>query len=553
MINNIQQVFPLTEMQKGMLFHSVMEPSSGIYCEQFLFEIKGEVDGKRLEAAWAAVVGGNDILRISTRYSRVREPVQIVHGSVLTSLPQLDLSGFPSAVQDDKLERLLAADREKNFDLARPELIRAQLLRMEYNRYILLLTYHHMLLDAWSLFLVMKELIERYETGTALESVKPYYSDYVASLRSHRLEDSRAFWRKYLDGYRTVTSVADRPSGQGIERNSLRLHKELVYRLPSELSEAVVQAARDYGHTLNTVLQAAWGLVVSSWSGEDDVVFGITITHRPYHIANIDKMVGIFINSLPKRLAINGDDTIRDYLGRVYRDQAEIKAHEHVPLPEIQKGSQIPGGVPIFETLLIFENFLKDRSWQQARDFTVDYYRYVGWTNYPLAIEAMPPEGHRPIFFQVKYDTNYFSADRVNSLLDLLRNYLETFVQGPDRQIDTFRRKAASGRTRVEDRPTSVLCVHGGPEDALCGEVRAIWSSLLNSKSLDDAQSFFEAGGHSLLLFELQTRLYDKFGIELSIVDLFDNPTVELQAQFIFAAQTSRRHPIHPQPLPASL
>ncbi len=250
----------------------------------------------------------------------------------------------------------------------------------------------------------MKELVEHYDTGGSIAKVSPFYSDYVKSLRSNERAQSENFWKNYLAGYDSVTPVTEAPGNGSLSRNSLETHLEIVHHVSATLSRRLLDFSRRTGLTLNTLIQGAWGLTVAGASGNDDVVFGITITHRPHHIANIDKMGGIFINSLPKRIRITPGQKITDYLAAIQADQALIKRHEQVALPDIQILSDIPGGEPIFQTLLIFENFLKSPAWQQSRDLSIRHFRYVGWTNYPMAIEAMPPADDKPLFFQVKFD-----------------------------------------------------------------------------------------------------------------------------------------------------
>lgn len=540
MSHEFTQIFPLTEMQKGMLFHSVMEPSSGIYCEQFMFEITGALDLAQLRAAWQSVVNENDILRIATRYSAIREPVQVVYPSVESTVEFIDLSRFPSGEQASQLETWLAEDRAKGFVLQTPRPIRAALFRRAPESHLLLLTYHHLILDAWSLFLLMKELIEQYDTGSSINKVRPFYSEYVRSLRANQNDDSRDFWRHYLSGYNRVTQVSDVVLGGVPSRNSIDTHHEIVRDLPRLLSDQLMALSRQSGLTTNTLIQGAWGLVIAEASKDDDVVFGITITHRPHQIANIDRMVGIFINSLPKRVRLPHDKTLREYLLSIQQDQTQIKEHEHVALPDIQNLSEIDGGKPIFETLLIFENFLKNPSWQQARDFTVKYFRYIGWTNYPLAIEAMPAEGARAMFFQVKFDSNYFSRQRIDHLLDRLAFFLQTIVTDlelPIREVVQLRPRVAGNDAAREPAARVPLTVDAD----VCRALVKIWSTVLEVAEFDDTRSFFEVGGHSLLLFRLQAEMQVHFGIEIDIVELFDHPTVDQQASLVEARRAAQQ------------
>jgi hypothetical protein len=539
MKNGISQVFPLTEMQKGMLFHSIMEPNSGIYCEQFIFEILGELNIERLQAAWQRVVNDNDILRISTIAKMVREPVQVVHETVQARFTELNLTDLATGEFEAQLTAYLDVDRRNGFDFDRPHLIRATAIRAAPGRLLFMLTYHHLILDAWSLFLLMKELVEQYDTGAAIDKVAPYYADYVRSLRGHSRDASNEFWREYLSGYRAVTKITRPASLEPVVRNAAAMHREIIYHLDDGLTASLLAVARSKGLTLNSLIQSAWGLVIAEASGERDVVFGITITHRPHDIRDIDRMVGIFINSLPKRVRIDPSMTVHEYIASVQQDQFIIKQHESVALPDIQKLSEIGGGKPIFETLLIFENFLKHPSWKQAENFTVQYFRYLGWTNYPLAIEAMPPDGKNPMYFQVKYDMNYFADGDVRPLLDSLRNHLQALTKEPGKALKDILRPRQ--RTAYEPgHPAEPPRFSSGQTvvDATFEKLSTIWRSVLNRDVVDSDRTFFELGGHSLLLFQLQTRIFETFGVEIDIVDLFETPTLSGQAAMLRALTT---------------
>jgi acyl carrier protein len=530
---NIEKIFPLTEMQKGMLFHSVMEPHSGIYCEQFLFAIEGDCDTKRVAEAWQRVVSDNPILRIATRYTAVKEPVQIVFKEVQAEISNVDLSFGKAEVDfENGLKDFLKNDRHRGFNFETPHLIRAALIKKDAGTYIFALTYHHLILDAWSLFLLMKELVEQYDTGSAIGKVRPYYSDYVRALRGKELEESKDFWRSYLAGYNHVTPVADKVLVDGPNRNSLDDHREFVHVLSLSLSNTIAAFSKKSSITQNTLIQAAWAMTLGRAENVRDVVYGITITHRPHTIKNIDKMVGIFINSLPKRVHIKDDLTVIELLGEIQQDQLRMKLHEHVPLPEIQLLSNISRGQPIFESLLIFENFLKSPTWKNAQDFNVRHFRYVGWTNYPMAIEVMPMEDGIPMFFQVKYDANYLTENRIEELMRSLEKNLDRIVQGADALVkDVFPTEKSSQQRLI--RNSSPVRMEGDFDERIANDLAEIWKSILKKDVVDFHSTFFEVGGHSLLLFELQNRIKQKFNLTIELVDLFDRPTIAMQTLLV--------------------
>ncbi|MFD0455795.1 condensation domain-containing protein [Streptomyces violaceoruber] len=237
------------------------------------------------------------------------------------------------------------------------------------------------------------------------------------------------------------------------------MHAEARLDLGEELTERLLAYGRANQLTLNSLVQGAWAVVVGGCSGQDDVCFGITITHRPVGLAGVEDIVGIFINSLPMRVNLEPEQPVGRWLQQIQRTQVAARSHDHYPLPLIQQRTDLPSGQPLFESLLIFENFPRGTGWTGRGGLDVRQERYVGWTNYPFAIEAMPEE---QLFFQVKYDLAFFDAESVERILGAFRGVLEAIADGgttpwanspsTSRRTGPARRPSPGPRTPVRGR-----------------------------------------------------------------------------------------------------
>lgn len=531
--------FPMTGMQEGMLYHSLVAPTSGIYCEQFVFRIEGALDVSRLRAAWQSVVDTNDILRVALRIKGVREPLHVPFDRVEAVFEFFDPGG--SVSDDSALSTWLIRDRQRGFELERPELIRATISPLGKLQHRLVLTYHHLILDAWSLFLLMDALIEAYDIGAPpLPADASPFSAYVDHVRRPPTEASLRFWRDQLRGFRLATSAGDvdaatlKPASESAH-GSIEQHREFRFALAHELTPRLIEFSVTSGITQSTLVRAAYALALASVTHHDDVLFGVTLTHRPVHLRGADRMIGLFINTVPVRVQLDRSATLLNLLTRMQHDMLQTRTHEHVALVDIQRQSEMGSSSDLFETLLIFENFYQQRAWRHARDFSVEQERYAGWTNYALAVEAMPPHDDQPLQFIVKYTTTRFTLERVQSIATAMTDALTLLLTTPERQV----RACIPALTKTDRVPESAQRIAprtapASPASAgLERQVADIWCSVLGRDSVSSGATFFETGGHSLMLFQLLARLEERFDIELDFADLHQRPTVAAQARWI--------------------
>ncbi|WP_258036018.1 condensation domain-containing protein, partial [Streptomyces fradiae] len=287
---DVEDVYPLTPMQQGMLFHTLLEPDSPSYFEQLMFVLDGVTDIQGLARAWQRVADATPVLRTSLAWEGLDEPVQRVHRSAPFPVTVGDWSGLPEEGQRAALEEFTAADERAGIDLSVAPLSRVALFRLSETRVQVVWTFHHILLDGWSLPLVMADLFTAYRGGAL--PARPAFRDYHAWLSEQDTEAAHAYWRDVLAGYDTPVPLPYDRAPDDVR--STRSTARLVDDLPAGPTTAVHDFAKRHRITVNAMVQAAWALLLSAYSGQTDVVFGATTSGRPTDLPDVESTVGIF-------------------------------------------------------------------------------------------------------------------------------------------------------------------------------------------------------------------------------------------------------------------
>ncbi|MEE8585879.1 MAG: condensation domain-containing protein, partial [Acidobacteriota bacterium] len=391
---SVEDMYPLSPMQKGMLFHTLYSPSSGVYFEQQTTVIRGGLNIPAFEQAWQQALDRHPVLRSVIDWEDLDEPLQVVLRGVQVPLIQYDWRGSSEADQNRRLSEFLNADQERGFDLSQPPLMRLILIRISDDAYYFVWSSHHILLDGWSTALLLQEIFALYDAACQgrqpnLGRSRPF-RDYVAWLLQQDLTQAEAFWRETLAGYSSPIPLGPiRPVGGSSQQGFL----EVETRLSEKVTEELQAFARQQQVTLNTLVQGAWALLLNRHSGREDVVFGVTVSGRPPDLAGVESIIGLFINTLPLRVRMAPGDSLGPWLKGLQQLQAKMSQFEYSPLVEVHKWSDVPGGLPLFETILVFENYPVDKSMQdsgQGHGLGIRNVKSVEKTNYPLDVTALP-------------------------------------------------------------------------------------------------------------------------------------------------------------------
>ena len=435
-MNPVENIYRLSPMQEGMLFHSLSDQESGQYVEQAACTLAGDVDPASLRQAWEGVLARHSVLRAGFHWEEVDRPVQVVYREVELPWRQEDWRGLPEETQAARFEALLEADRRLGFDLDRPPLMRVTLVRLEERAWRFLWSHHHLLLDGWSLARVLREVFGSYASDgprggqPALPPIRPYV-DYIAWLEKQGLVEAEAFWRETLAGFTIPTPL---PMASSSASRGAPSYEDRVVILPPAVSASLEEAARRAAITMGTLLQAAWALLLARTTGEEDVVFGTVVSGRPPHLPGSESMVGLFINTLPVRVRIDDREELRTWLRRLQDHLLELRRFEHSPLAQVQRWSGVRPGEPLFQTLVAFENYPRDAGvLQGAAGLEVRDLETFERTNYPLNLAAVPLDG---LQLRLTWDRRRYDPGAAERLLGHLGTLLEGMASGLDRPLE---------------------------------------------------------------------------------------------------------------------
>ena len=431
----IEDIYPLSPTQQGMLFHSVYASDSAMYLEQRSCVLRGELDVRALQHAWQGVVDRYAILRSSFAWEELDEPVQVVERQVTMPFTVLDWRAFSSEEQTTRLNEFLEADRTAGFNLLEAPLMRVTLMQIGAERHHLVWSHHHLLMDGWSQPLLLREVFLLYEAYTKGESlhlppVRPF-RDYIAWLQRQDTTQAEKFWREYLRGFTAATPLPlARASSQTSAKSTGHVHLERRTRLTPDVTEKLARFSRSYQLTLNTVVQGAWAILLSRYSGERDVAFGATVSGRPPDLEGVEKMIGIFINTLPVRADTGVDEPVSQWLRSLQDQQVEARQFEFTPLADVQRWSEADKSQSLFEAILVFDNYPVSSASRNGGRASIEVLDISSFklTNYPLTLVASPG---REFSLLMCYDRFIFNDESIDQLLRHLMVLLEAIAENP--------------------------------------------------------------------------------------------------------------------------
>ncbi|KAB8321327.1 non-ribosomal peptide synthetase, partial [Tolypothrix campylonemoides VB511288] len=304
-----------------MLFHTLYASEPGVYCQQFSCTFAGDLDVSAFTAAWQQVVARHVVLRTAFTWEYSEVPLQVVMRQVKLPLEIHSWIGLSPQEQQQQLASFIEQDQHRGFQLSSAPLMRLSLIQMSDDVYQFVWSYHHILIDGWSLPLVFKEVLECYEAlslGRELQLPPTRsYREYIAWLQKQNLADAEQFWRQTLQGVTAPTPLVVDRSHQSL--SGQQSYNEQILTLSTATTTALVSFARKYQLTLNTLVQAAWAILLLRYSGETDVVFGMTVSGRSGTITGVESIVGLFINTLPMRVTLSGEDTVLPKLKQIHK------------------------------------------------------------------------------------------------------------------------------------------------------------------------------------------------------------------------------------------
>jgi amino acid adenylation domain-containing protein len=437
-MNNIEDIYTLSPMQQGMLFHTLYSPESEVYFEQLVCTLKGQLNLSFFQEAWQTVVAKHPVLRSSFHWEEIEKPLQMISQKVELPWMVYDWKHWDNLQQQEALESFLKSDRASGIELDQAPLMRFTLIQLESDSYQFIWSHHHILLDGWSMQIVLQEVFDCYESynrGESLPSKSCHpYREYISWLQEQDSSQAKKFWQQRLKGFEAPTPlVVDQLISNQPQQDT---YHEIPFKLSFEITNQLQSLAQKHHLTLNNLVQGAWGLLLYRYSGETDIVFGATVSGRPSDLPNIDRMVGLFINTLPVRLQISGQEKLIPWLKALQNQQFEQEPSTYYSLADIQKNSDIPSNMSLFESILVFENYPVNSS-KNTSETTLEItdIRCLERTNYPLTVVIIP---NRELSGRIVYDTRRFEAETIERMIGHLQTLLAAMANHPELSLSEF-------------------------------------------------------------------------------------------------------------------
>ncbi|MGP3748397.1 non-ribosomal peptide synthetase [Bacillus sp. 3A_MP1] len=435
--NNIANILGLTTIQEGLLFHHLMEPEGNAYFEQMLIKLESEPARDLFEKAWQQTVQQNEMLRTVFRWKETAKPIQVIlkHHNIdirYQSIP------FEKGISQDKLkEELAARDRKEPFQLQEVP-FRVTLYQTEENGIWMMISFHHILMDGWSMGIVLKEWMESYQAlsmgQTPVVSQKPSYQGFVKwqQEQQRKTKDSQAsFWKGLLKDWEPVQLLpnTERPG----KRNAIFSKHEI--QLPVSAGKALRSLAAERQVTLASILYSVWGLLLKKYSDQEEVVFGTTVSGRSADVPGIEQMTGLFINTIPLRLRFAPQSTPLDVIQLAHEQIAKRSEYEHTPLSDLKTYAGLTAEQSLFDTIVVIENYPLDQMLKSnSLPLSIEQYDMFEQTEFDLTLSVQAFDEH--IHFSFIYNPDAMSALQVKQLGDHFLNLLSEVIDNPaDRSV----------------------------------------------------------------------------------------------------------------------
>ncbi len=470
--HDVEDVYPLTPLQAGMLFHSLLDPAADAYVDQARMLLDGVRDPEAFARAWQQVADRTPVLRTQLVWDGVEEPLQVVRRRAVVPITRHDWRGLSEEEQAAELDRLSAEDAAAGMDLATAPLMRLGVIALSHDRVLLMWTSHHIVLDGWSLAQIFTEVVEQYAaiTGSRVPRVPAHrpFRDYLAWLAAQDVTAAEGHWREVLAGFATPTPLPwDRSPAQA---HRTRTAQPVRGSLTAGDTARLRDVARRHGLTVNTLVQGAWALLLAHQSGDDDVVFGTTVSGRPDDLPGVETMIGMFINTIPTRTRIDRGEAVLPWLRRLQDEQNRARRFDFVALGRLRSLSDVPAGQNLFDSMVAFENYPFDEHAAARAGVTLREVTALDATTFPVTLRAYAGEH---LGFELATDPALFDPATAEALAARLETLLLALAENPDRTIARLPWLSAADRAHLPDAADPVSLPAPAITDLFAAQVAA--------------------------------------------------------------------------------
>ena len=567
---NIETIYPLAPLQQAFLWHS-LQTSAQAGLIHMRCTLHGALDSTLLKQAWELVMRQHPTLRTSVHWESVKQPLQVVARKA--PLPWAELDYRDQSDLQSALGNFLAEDRDRSFDLTQPPISRLTLIQLSDTDYEMVWSCHHLMLDGWSGALVFNQVFEHYETlqqgkAPTLTTV-PTYQTYIRWLKQQDAIAAATFWQKELAGFSRPTPlpvsfmpelgngergignreqgtaiVATQPPSDSAQGKPNYPNTPLPsFNLSGETTTALQTFLRSQRLTLNTLMQGVWALLLHTYSGEADVLFGATVSGRQGDLAGVEAIVGLLINVLPVRVKVAPENTVLDWLQGLQTQQATASRYAYASPDQIQSWSEVSGR--LFDSLLVIENY--PRTANTERSLQVDNVQSGLVSTYGLTVIIKPGD---TLTVMLRSEAERFDEAVLATLLKQFQALLSAIAAHPQHPIGAIlpSRELAVSTQATTLNPNAVAPMNlnrdklegsfFAPRNRLELQLTQIWETVLGVHPLSIEDSFFDLGGDSLLAVQLFNQMQQHLNCTLPLASLFQAPNIRK-----FAALLSQEQP----------
>ena len=523
---SLEDAYALTPMQA--MFHAQYSAGLDVGFEQWQWRIEGAVSLPRYRRAWEQVLARHAALRTAFEVPSGSQPWQVVLSSAVLPWHEESLEQVPREAQAQRIRAYLDADRSRRLDLSQAPLMRVAVFALGGDRWHVVWTFHHLVVDGWSCPIVLSDVAAAYSSGgPEAKSARGALSfKRLVEWQARDTSRAEAYWRDAIADLSQPTPLPEH-DGDQLFRGSTE--GQLEYTWPESVNDGLVAQARADRVTIGTLLQGAWALVLAHATGHDEVTFGLTMSGRPPEIDGVEGIVGTFVNNVPVRVKVPRTLTVRELVQALQRQLNEAAEHQFLALVRVQSLSAVPARERLFNSLLVVQNYLGAQrglsAWSLGSDASIVDLIAPIKTGYPVTL-VVTPSNRLAVALIAR--SQAWCAGVGQEVLAALITVVNALAEPGTHTIgELLSRLTPITSARKQDSAGVFGAAHSQPRTSMERDIFDVWSAAFGHSHFGIDANFFDLGGHSLLMLKVHDALQERLKRQISIVELFEHPTVE--------------------------
>lgn len=542
----VKNIYDLTPMQSGMLFHWLINKNSTANIVQTIYTVDGKIDINLFEKSFNYLIERHEVLRTIFSYRNFANPKQVVIDGRSSTINYEDISNYVE--KDTYIQKYAQLDILKGFDLSKDLLTRMTIIKMAEQCYKIIWTFHHILMDGWCFGLIVSDFFKIYyslkENKPLLLKEPEKYVNFINWIGEQEKNEAKLYWDQYLNGYK-IKQYLDKEKYSANNPYEMNI---MDINVSEKLTSKMNEISKKYNVTLSVIIQCIWGLVIKNYSKTDDIIFGTVVSGRNANIKYIDNIVGLCINTIPVRINIDKYINFVDLLKQVQADALESSKFDYYSLADIQ--SDFSRGSKLFNTLYIFENYYFDKAVNSEKvlqnvGIKIEDIKIFDHTEYDLSIKVIPG---KVLNIKLTFNSNVFDTKLINNIGSQIIEIIKTISSNPeifisdinsftqqekesilsDKVNNSFSNNKLNGSNCNKLKNINDASTNKFEEKLIC-----IWKEVLGIKSVSVYDDFFELGGHSIKILSIISKIYKEFNIEINPKIIFEHRTIKTLSMYL--------------------